>query len=320
LDADTAGLAQVPSQPDAFERSLLEKLDAAPTTEGAVISVFLNHTDSLYAESPTEPRLTRFGLEDLDERDLRLPFLTLHVLNHALRLLASANGRTTGKVARLFFSHAKRDGVPLATAARDWMKRLKGFETFYDTENLDLNKNIDDQLSAAVAEAVIIVFRTEVFDQRFWCQKEVLWAEMHLRPVITVDARWQLQHGPSVINFDSVPAVRIPDGSLVRIFAAALREAVRIELFQARVDIHRLSIDPDGTTWAVVAVPRCPSLVSLHAACESPTLNAGQASRRTIVYPNPSLPEMLLQAAHGLASKSVPRCELHSLDEFRLMI
>jgi len=108
--------------------------------------------------------------------------------------------------------------------------------------------------------------------------------------VITVDARWQLQHGPSVINFDSIPAVRIPDGSLVRIFAAALREAVRIELFQARVDIHRFSIDPDGTTWAVVAVPRCPSLVSLHEACESPALNEGEASRRTIVYPNPSLP------------------------------
>jgi len=42
------------------------------------------------------------------------------------------------------------------------MKRLKGFKTFYDTENLDLNKNIDDQLSAAIAEAVIVVFRTEV--------------------------------------------------------------------------------------------------------------------------------------------------------------
>ena len=67
------------------------------------------------------------------------------------------------------------------------MKRLKGFAAFYDTENLDLDQDIEAQLSAAVATAIIIVLRSEIFDQRYWCQREVIWAEQFGRPVIGVD-------------------------------------------------------------------------------------------------------------------------------------
>jgi hypothetical protein len=37
------------------------------------------------------------------------------------------------------------------------------------------------------------------------CQKEVFWPEKHGVPVISVDARWNLQHAPSVMVFDSSP-------------------------------------------------------------------------------------------------------------------
>lgn len=199
------------------------------------------------------------------------------------------------------------------------MKRLKGFESFYDTEDLNLEGDIDDQLSKAVAEAVIIVFRTEIFDQRYWCQKEVLWAEQNNRPVTTVDARWQLQHGPSLIVFDTTPAVRIADGSFIRVFAAALREAVRIELFKQRVEIHTLSLQQERSA-KVVSIPRCPSLVSLHQALvklRAEMLPEPKAPGY-LVYPNPSLPELLRRAATELAQDSVPSCALLSLDEFRL--
>jgi hypothetical protein len=200
------------------------------------------------------------------------------------------------------------------------MDRLKGFKSFYDTENLNLEGDIDDQLSKAVSEAVIIVFRTEIFDQRYWRQKEVLWAEQNNRPVTTVDARWQLQHGPSLIVFDATPAVRIADGSFVRVFAAALREAVRIELFKQRVEIHKLSLRP-GRKAKVVSIPRCASLVSLHQALRTlnTELQADAEAAAYVVYPNPSLPELLRTAATDLAKDSVPSCALLSLDEFRLI-
>jgi hypothetical protein len=284
-----------------------------------VLSVFLKNKESLFQESAGTPDLVRLGLEDLGERDLRLPFLKLYALHHALRLLTPASDDASRKPVRLFFSHAKRDGVPITTAAKDWMKRLKGFKSFYDTEDLNLEGDIDDQLSKAVAEAVIIVFRTEIFDQRYWCQKEVLWAEKNNRPVTTVDARWQLQHGASLIVFDTTPAVRIPDGSFVRVFAAALREAVRIELFKQRVEIHKLSLEQERDA-KVVSVPRCPSLVSLNAALGklSGEMQSDPQAAGYVVYPNPSLPALLRTAATKLAKDSVPNCDLLSLDEFRL--
>jgi hypothetical protein len=289
-----------------------------------IVSVFLKNKDSLFQEVPGTSNLVRLGLEDLGERDLRLPFLKLYALHQALRLLTPASDDGSRKGPRLFFSHAKRDGVPITTAARDWMRRLKGFESFYDTEDLNLEGDIDGQLSKAVAEAVIIVFRTEIFDQRYWCQKEVLWAEKNNRPVTTVDARWQLQHGASLIVFDTTPAVRIPDGSFVRVFTAVLREAVRIELFKQRVEIHTLSLEQEKGA-KVFAIPRCPSLVSLNQALRwlrnemlSDQGESPQPSVRYVVYPNPSLPELLRTAATDLAKYSVPGCELLALDEFRL--
>ena len=307
--------------PTAVEQKALQD---AGTYDKIVVSVFLKNKESLFQENSRTANLIRLGLEDLGERDLRLPFLKLYALHQTLRLLTPASGDGSQKGPRLFFSHAKRDGVPITTAARDWMKRLKGFESFYDTEDLNLEGNIDDQLSKAVAEAVIIVFRTEIFDQRYWCQKEVLWAEKNSRPVTTVDARWQLQHGASLIVFDTTPAVRIPDGSFVRVFTAVLREAVRIELFKQRVEIHKLSLEQKKHA-KVFSIPRCPSLVSLNQALrwlrtemlsdqgESPKPSVGY-----VVYPNPSLPELLRTAATDLAQDSVPGCELLALDEFRL--
>ncbi len=298
------------------EKELTGTLDSLRSSTQIVLEVFLKHPGSLYDSALPDARIVRLGLAELDERDLRLPFLALYALHHSLRLFGSTPGDSASKPARLFFSHAKRDGVPLTTATRDWMKRLKGFEAFYDTENLDLDGDVESQLSTAVAGAVIVVFRSDIFDQRYWCQKEVLWAEQYGRPVITVDARWQIEHGPSVISFDSTPVVRIPDGSVVRIFATALVEALRIELFNARVEMHGRAL----ASVDVKTIPRCPSLVSLHVACKALAAGRGGAQPSFIVYPNPSLPVLLSTAAEGLARGSIPHCEVKSLDEFRLIV
>jgi hypothetical protein len=315
LDARTVRSGRGDQDTDA-ETSALRDVDSSSSL---VLSVFLKFTGSLFEPDIGTTNLTRLGLEDLDERDLRLPFLKLYGLHHALRLLTQESGATSHRGIHLFFSHAKRDGVPITTAAKDWMKRLKGFQSYYDAENLDLEGDIDAQLSKAVAEAVIIVFRTEIFDQRYWCQKEVLWAEQNNRPVITVDARWQLQHGPSLITFDTAPAVRISDGSFSLVFEAALREAVSTELFKVRVDIHVLCLK-GGKDCKVVSISRCPSLVSLHQALIKIRKEVSfHLQSGFVVYPNPSLPALLRTAATELADCVVSNCFVLSLDEFRLI-
>ena len=301
------------------ESAVLDMIPSEVHHRSVVLNVVLKHAGSLYGSASDSSQIVRLGLEDLEERDLRMPFLTLYSLHHAMRLFATAAPGQPAKAARLFLSHAKRDGVPLTKAFRGFMSGLKGFEAYYDTADLDLDGDIDLQLSSAVASAVVIVFRSDVFDQRYWCQKEVLWAEQHGRPVVTVDARWQIEHGPSLISFDSTPVVRIPDGNVVRICVTALMEALRIELFRERARKHGNAINV-----LQYNIPRCPSLVSLHSACvrlrqDRAESEAASTLDAFIVYPNPSLPATLAAAADGLAQFVVERCRVVSLDEFRLL-
>jgi hypothetical protein len=266
-----------------------------------------------------------FGLDHLDERDLRRDFLTLHSVHGALRLLAdcaapphSASGRagTTTEQPTLFFSHAKRDGVPLATSLVSWIKRLKDFEFFYDTINLDLSSDISAQLEKAIGTSVLVVLRTEVFDQRYWCQEEVFWAEKHGVPVIAVDARWNVKAAPSVVTLDSSPSVRIPDGSLVRILQAALEEALRVALHRARANLLATAAGIAPQSWVVLS--RHPSLVALESSAKTSAAASSKSSDPfVVVYPNPALPDGLRDSATFVLDKLVPNSLLLSLDEFR---
>ena len=268
-------------------------------------------------------RMPSLGLDDLDERDLRRDFLALHSLHRALQMLSAAGreAKTTSTKApktTLFFSHAKRDGVPLSTSLVSWMSRLKGFKFFYDTISLDLGGDINTQLERAVEGSVVVVLRTEIFDQRYWCQKEVYWAEKHNVPVIAVDARWNVKIAPSVIALDSSPSVRIPDGSLVRILQAAFEEALRVALHRARARLIAAQATISPESWFPIS--RQPSMVSLESA-RNFSLRLSQPRRRTpffVVYPNPPLPDGLRDSAASVCQRLIPKSKLVSLDEFRI--
>jgi hypothetical protein len=264
------------------------------------------------------------GLDDLDERDLRRDFVSLHALNCSLQLLSrvsAENEASDGTSSRtdkpaLFFSHAKRDGVPLSTSIVSWIKRLKDFKFFYDTLDLDLKGDISAQLEQAVSNSVLVVLRTEVFDQRYWCQKEIFWAEKHGVPVISVDARWNLQHAPSVMTFDSCPSVRIPDGSLVRILIAALSEALRVACFRARVRLTAQGAGLAKSSWA--ALPRFPSLALLHSAKEKVVKQQQPPPCFFIVHANPTMPDDIRDVPSDVAAALIPKSCVLSLDEFRV--
>jgi hypothetical protein len=292
--------------------------DSGPTYIKTV-TLFLT-PQGLFRESSSEDGTVStvvIGLDDLDERDLQIPFFVLHLLRTATALLTARASPSARPY--LFFSHAKRDGVSLARGARMWLQRLPGFDGFYDTDDLDLAGNWRTQLSMAVADSILIVFRTEAFDQRYWCRQEVLWADEHHRPLICVDARWQLQHESSLIGFDSSPAVRVPDGSIFRILLAALREAFRVALFEQRV-----ALSSHSGKFEVKAIPRAPSLVNLASArreLES-HLSAGPMDQKFvqyIVYPNPAVPEEVRKALVALIEidSDDPKLRVRAFDEWR---
>ena len=270
-------------------------------------------------------RVVTLRRNDLGERDIQHDLLRVHVLNQSLRLLNRVRfpDRSDNDKATLFISHAKRDGVPLARSIRYWLDwALEGFQFFYDTDHLDLTEKkgtLSYQLETAVSGSVLIALRTEAYDQRYWCQKEMYWAESHGVPILAVDSRWGLQHPPSVVTFDSSPSIRIPDGSVIRILLAALTESLRLCLFQMRVSLtaqHASGGSLGESDWK--SLPRYPSLGSLRDATEPQPPGSSLPDPFYIVYPNPTLPDVLRDVAFDMAEARHPGARVVSLDEFRI--
>lgn len=152
---------------------------------------------------------------ELGERAVRPAMFALQLLHQSRVLLATALPATAGSkpgYLRLFISHAKMDGLPLAHALKHQIEQLKWLEGFYDVDDLPAGCDWQKELERGVGSSLIVMLRTEVYDSRPWCKQEVLWADEYATPAVLVDARTGLNHPAGVLPFDRVPIARIPDG------------------------------------------------------------------------------------------------------------
>jgi hypothetical protein len=252
---------------------------------------------------------------DLGERAIRPAMLALRTLHACRLLLASAlqlatmPGHAPGFL-RLFISHAKIDGLPLAHALKHQIEALPWLEDFYDAEDLPAGCNWQRELEQGVGASLIIMLRTDVYDSRYWCQQEVLWADEYATPAVLVDARTNLHYPAGVLPFDRVPTVRIPDGNLVRILFLALREGLRFLHFMRRVEEMKQNGGlPSPVELRVFSGP--PSMPALLRACRLVSASKEPATTpRMILYPDPTLRAGVFEAALALVAAYAPGTRL----------
>ena len=255
------------------------------------------------------------SLERLGEYALRPHYAAMLALHRAHRLLAASaagQGGAVSATARFFISHAKLDGLSLAHSMEHAIKSLPWLGSFYDARDIQPGDDWQETLEQGVRDSMLLALRTDAYDQRFWCRREVLWAERYDRPVLLVDARALLLARPSVLGFTGVPGVRIPDGNLVRVLAEALREWVRIGILR-----RRCAAAVAGSALAARAefLSRTPTLASLAGALDR--LAARQAPPDAlIVHPEPPLESELSEAAQALIRSRFPQGAVLSLRTF----
>ncbi len=256
-----------------------------------------------WLEETSARGLGRFQTLDfsrLGERSERVDWLALQILNDGLRLAALGAGAPKNWKLQLFISHAKRDGLSLAKSLSKLLEDVEWLKGFYDTKSLNSFRPWEQQLEEGVASSVLVALRTDVYDHRPYCKKEVLWAEQYGAPLVFVDARGSLVHAGSGLPFESAPCVRIPDGNLVRILHTALRVAARSQAFLRRVDaLRKRKLLPDPPALRVI--PVTPGMSTITAVCES--LEAQGVPAGVICYPEPRLPKGRLDAAEALAAQ-----------------
>ena len=247
-------------------------------------------------------------VHDLGERAIRPAMLALRLLHECRLLLAEALPNSTGfdGYLRLFISHAKMDGLPLAHALKHQIEALTWLEDFYDVDDLPAGKDWWRELEKGVGASLIIILRTEAYDSRHWCKQEVLWADEYAIPAVLVDARTALNHPAAALPLERIPTVRIPDGNLIRILFLALREGLRFLYFMR--DVEQMKQDGDIPAAAELRVfSYSPSMTALLRACHSLGASGKPATTpHLILYPDPPLRAGLYEAAEALVASYAP--------------
>lgn len=246
-------------------------------------------------------------VERYGEDAIRPGMVALRALHEARLLLAGTGtgkaGATHSGFLRLFISHAKMDGLPLAQALKHQIQSTRWLQTFYDAEDLTKNPGWRRELKFGVKNSLIIILRTEVYDDRYWCQQEVRWADEYAVPAVLVEARTGLDHPASTLPLDRIPTVRIPDGNLMRILYLALREGLKYLLFNRRVaELRRSRLVPANAVIRTFSFH--PSMAALLRICR--TLPAKPKRRRYILYPDPVLGTGAYEAAMALVDREAP--------------
>ncbi|MDB5071576.1 MAG: hypothetical protein JWM87_2687 [Candidatus Eremiobacteraeota bacterium] len=265
--------------------------------------------DRFIAKCPALGSLQLLPVTTLGERAIRPATLALRLLHECRVLLAGAlapPGEAQPGHLRLFISHAKADGLPLALALKHLIESMKWLSAFYDVDDLPPGRDWKDELEKGVGSSLIVMLRTEAYDGRYWCQQEVLWADEYATPAVLVDARTELNHPAGGLPFDRVPTVRIPDGNLVRILFLALREGLRFLHFARRVEQMKKSGGiPDPSELRVFSFQ--PSMAALLRACRSLAQSHEPATTpRLIIYPDPTLRAGAYEAAQALVNAYAP--------------
>ena len=67
------------------------------------------------------------------------------------------------------------DGLPLAQALRHQIASLGWLPKFYDADDLPPGCDWQAELEKNVGASLIVMLRTEEYENRHWCQQEVLW-------------------------------------------------------------------------------------------------------------------------------------------------
>jgi TIR domain len=247
-------------------------------------------------------------VHDLGEKMVRPATLSLRIL-HACRVaLATALPQEAGAVLgyfRLFISHAKMDGLPLAHSLKHLIEGL-GLTKFYDVDDLPPGCDWQEELEKGVGSSLIIMLRTEGYESRAWCRQEVLWADEYATPAVLVEARTGLQHPSGILPLDRVPSVRIPDGNLMRVLFLALREGLRFLLFFRRIEqMKNDGTLPQPAELRVFCYP--PSMAALLRACYSLSASTAPPTHpRLIIYPDPTLRTGAYEAAQALVASHAP--------------
>lgn len=197
------------------------------------------------------------------------------------------------KPIRLFISHAKQDGVPLAERFREAIAD-KPAAAFFDSIDIAPGYDFAAEIEGNIRESTLLVLQSDVYSSRPWCRREVLMAKKLHRPIMIVNAIEQ-DEKRSFPYMGNVPVIRWTGENHQRVVGLALREHLRFLYNECRIDaLRRAGRIPEGA----LVLSRPPEVLDF----QNIAARAAGGGKALVIYPDPPLgaeEDMLLSAFGG---------------------
>lgn len=198
------------------------------------------------------------------------------------------------KPIRLFISHAKQDGVPLAETFRNMIADTPA-ATFFDSIDIAPGYDFGAEIEGNIRESTLLVLQSDVYSSRPWCRREVLMAKKLHRPIMIVNAVEE-DEKRSFPYMGNVPVIRWTGKNHQRIVGLALREHLRFLYNECRIEaLRRAGRIPAGA----LVLSRPPEILDFQNIAARASNGGGH--KALIIYPDPPLgaEEDLLLSAFG---------------------
>ena len=204
---------------------------------------------------------------------------------------------------KLFLSHAKDNGVGLSIA-----KQLKEFiddtslNKFFDTTDIAPGYEFNEEIKGQIAGSTLIAIHSDMYSNRYWCQKEIQYTKELLRPMVAVDSV-ELYEDRKFPLSSNIPSIRVnatlEKNDLLKIIVFSLLETIRFFYSKKLLNCYK------NNNWfssEPVILSRPPEISDL---CKFTTITTNNEEiSNAFIYPEPPVYKEELAPFEHLGIKS----------------
>jgi len=212
-------------------RKYVEELPTSPST--AIIPIAIDENGMAHKGSLAGANCIRVYDWPTDHADFYAIVSLAHEIYRYGCLPIDPDDSSKTSSITIFLSHAKSGDT-----GRLHSEEIKKFldntnlNRFFDSTEISPGFEFDQEIEKSVKKSTLVAIESDAYSSRYWCQREILCAKQHNRPIVVVNSLndYEDRIFPAASN---VPCVHVSSETplsqrdILRILSAALLETVR---------------------------------------------------------------------------------------------
>ncbi|HOS61693.1 MAG TPA: hypothetical protein PLA59_04710 [Myxococcota bacterium] len=265
-------------------KSYINQLSLSDTFLAVPIAIDRNGLDHVCEGSLKNLNFLRFYEWQGDLKEQRAILAMAHEIYRYG--FAEIDEKSPGKCSsiKIFLSHAKA-GDTGRLHAESIYKYIDttNMSRFFDATEISPGFKFDEEIIKHIKESTLVAIGSDAYSSRYWCQREILCAKQHQRPIIAVDCLQDFEDrvfpaGSNVPCVHVSPDTPISEPDILRILIATILETIRYLHAKKSLKYYQSQNWIDNDCAIISRPPEIRQVIDLK--------NSG---KQKICYPEPSL-------------------------------